>query len=205
MTDRSIDRERITGVILAGGQARRMGGLDKGLVEVAGKPMIEWTLRALCPQVGSVIINANRSLESYRDLGVPVIQDQHDGFQGPLAGLNAAFAEIRTDYLMCVPCDAPRLPSDLVQRLAGALTTEGAEIAAAEAEGRLHSLHALFDRRLASDLAAKLSEGERKPDRWYAGRKFVRVAFNDAPEAFINVNTPDQRDALVAVLGRERP
>ncbi len=200
-----IERERITGVILAGGQARRMGGLDKGLVEVAGKPMIEWTLRALLPQVGSVVINANRSLETYRDLGVPVVEDRHDGFQGPLAGLHAAFEAVGTDYLLCVPCDAPRLPPDLVARLAGALTRERAEIAAAEADGRLHSLHALFDGRLAPDLAERLIEGERKPDRWYASRKFVRVAFDDAPEAFMNVNTPDQRDALAEILCTETP
>lgn len=200
-----IERERITGVILAGGQARRMGGLDKGLVEVAGKPMIEWTLRALLPQVGSVIVNANRSLETYRDLGVTVVPDQHDGFQGPLAGLHAAFESVSTDYLLCVPCDAPRLPPDLVARLAAALTREQAEIAAAEADGRLHSLHALFDRRLAPDLAARLAEGERKPDRWYASRRFVRVKFDDTPGAFINVNTPDQRDALAEILCTETP
>ena len=200
-----IERERITGAILAGGQARRMGGLDKGLVQVAGKTMIEWTLQALRPQVGSVIINANRSLETYRGLGATVIQDRLDGFQGPLAGLHAAFAAARTDYLLCVPCDAPRLPPDLVGRLAGALIREQAEIAVAEADGRLHSLHALFDRRVAPDLAERLTEGERKPDRWYASRKFVRVAFDDAPEAFLNVNTPEQRDALSAMLCTETP
>lgn len=198
-----IERERITGVILAGGQARRMGGLDKGLVEVAGKPMIEWTMRALQPQVGEIIINANRSLDSYRGLGASVIQDRLDDFQGPLAGLHSAFSTVRTDYLLCVPCDAPCLPSDLVRRLSDALIRDNAEIAVAEADGRLHSLHALFDCRLADDLAARLAAGERKPDRWYGSRKFVRVAFDDNPEAFVNVNTPDQRDALAALLSKE--
>lgn len=200
-----IERERITGLILAGGQARRMGGLDKGLVEVAGKPMIEWTRQALGAQVGPVIINANRSLETYRGLGVPVIQDLHEDFQGPLAGLHAGFAAAQTEYLLCVPCDAPRLPPDLVQRLAAAMIREKAEIAVAEAGERLHSLHALFDCRLASDLAATLAEGERKPDRWYASRKFVRVPFDDAADAFLNVNTPEQRDALAAMLEKESP
>jgi len=200
-----IERDRITGVILAGGQARRMGGIDKGLVEVAGRPMIEWTLRALQPQVGKIVVNANRSLESYRDLGVTVVQDRLDGFQGPLAGLHAAFSNADTDYLLCVPCDAPRLPTDLVRRLSEALIIEQAEIVVAEAGGRLHSLHALFDCRLAGDLAERLAEGERKPDRWYASRKFVRVAFDDAADAFLNVNTPDQRDALAAMLSTETP
>ena len=127
------------------------------------------------------------------------------GFRGPLAGLHAAFEAVSTDYLLCVPCDAPRLPPDLVARLAEALTRERAEIATAEADDRLHSLHALFDTRLASDLAARLAEGERKPDRWYASRKFVRVAFDDAADAFLNVNTPDQRDTLAATLCPETP
>lgn len=200
-----IERDRITGVILAGGQARRMGGLDKGLVEVAGRPMIEWTLSALRPQVGKILVNANRSLARYRGLGATVVQDRLDGFQGPLAGLHAAFCAADTDYLLCVPCDAPRLPPDLVPRLAEAMARERAEIAVAEAEGRLHSLHALFDCGLAEDLAATLAEGERKPDRWYASRKFVRVAFDDAADAFLNVNTPDQRDALAAMLSTETP
>ncbi|MBS3743310.1 MAG: molybdenum cofactor guanylyltransferase [Wenzhouxiangellaceae bacterium] len=195
-----IDRRRITAVVLAGGRARRMGGVDKGLVEIAGKPMIEWTLEALRPQVDRMIINANRSQQAYERLGLPIIEDRHEGFQGPLAGLHAAFAAAASDYLLCVPCDAPRLPPDLAARLGEVLQAHQAEIAVAEAGGRLHSLHALFDCRLASDLATRLDTGERKPDRWYASRRFVRVGFDDVPDRFVNVNTPDQRDALAAML-----
>jgi len=198
-----IERRRIDAVVLAGGQGRRMGGVEKGLVEVAGKPMIEWTLDAIRPQVNRVIINANRSLSEYRRFGVDVVEDRLDGFQGPLAGLHAALSAVESDYLLCVPCDAPRLPPDLVEQLSESMERHGAEIAAAEAGGRLHSLHALFDSRLASDLALRLQEGERKPDRWYASREFVRVDFDRESERFINVNTPDQRDQLAALLCRE--
>ncbi|MGK7294548.1 MAG: molybdenum cofactor guanylyltransferase MobA [Candidatus Wenzhouxiangella sp. M2_3B_020] len=200
-----IDPGRITAVVLAGGQGRRMGGIEKGLVEIAGRPMIEWTLEAVRPQVDDVIVNANRSLPAYERLGVKVVPDRLGGFQGPLAGLHAAFSAVGGDYLLSVPCDAPCLPPDLVERLGTALEREGAEIAVAEAGGRLHSLHALFDCRLAPDLAARLEDGERKPDRWYASRRFVRVGFDDQAERFINVNTPDQRDALAAMLSRGGP
>jgi molybdopterin-guanine dinucleotide biosynthesis protein A len=197
-----IDGRRIDAVILAGGRARRMGGVEKGLVEIAGRPMIEWTLDALRPQVDRVIVNANRSRPAYERFGVEVVADRIQGFQGPLAGLHAAFSAADGDYLLCVPCDAPRLPADLVARLSRALDSEGAEIAVAEAGGRLHSLHALFDRRLAPDLEARLADGERKPDRWYASRRCVRVDFDDQPDRFINVNTPDQRETLAAILSR---
>lgn len=199
-----IDRERIAAVVLAGGRGRRMGGVEKGLVEIAGKPMIEWTLDALRPQVDQVIVNANGNATAYERFGAQVVPDRLEGFQGPLAGLHAAFSAVHRDYLLCVPCDAPRLPPDLVERLSRALVDEGAEIAVAEAGGRLHSLHALFDCRLAPDLAARLEQGERKPDRWYASRRFVRVGFDDDPDRFINVNTPDQRDSLAAMLSGER-
>ncbi len=200
-----IDRARISAVVLAGGQGRRMGGVEKGLVEIAGKPMIEWTLDALRPQVGEVIVNANGDASAYARFDVRVVPDRLEGFQGPLAGLHAGFAEVESDYLLSVPCDAPRLPPDLVERLADALERHDAEIATAEAGGRLHSLHSLFDCRLAPDLAARLGDGERKPDRWYGGRRFVRVGFDDVPDCFINVNTPEQRDRLSNMLSGETP
>lgn len=167
--------------------------------------MIEWTLEALRPQVGHLIINANRSLSAYERLGVEVVPDRLDGFQGPLAGLHAAFSAADSEYLLSVPCDAPCLPPDLAERLGTGLERDDAEIAVAEAGGRLHSLHALFDCRLAPDLAARLEDGERKPDRWYASRRFVRIGFDDQAERFINVNTPDQREALAARLSRGGP
>lgn len=192
------ERKNITAAILAGGMGRRMGGIDKGLVEVAGRPMVAWTLDAIRPQVGQVLINANRSLDEYGRFGLPLVQDQHSGFQGPLAGLQAVLSAATTDYVAIVPCDTPRLPADLVDRLAGALEREDCELAIAAAGGRLHTLHGLFRRDLLPALNDALAAGERKPDAWYATRRWAQVDFDDVASAFDNINTPEQRDALAA-------
>lgn len=194
------DRGEITGAVLAGGEGRRMGGVDKGLVLLAGRPLAAWALEALRPQVGVLLINANRSPDAYRAFGVPVVRDRVDGFQGPLAGIQAALAAAESDYVLAVPCDTPRLPEDLAARLGRALEESGAEIAAAEVEGRLQPLHVLLRADLAADLAAALARGLRKPEHWYATREWVRVPYDDAAGAFANVNTPEQREELEAVL-----
>lgn len=199
-----LDPDQITGAILAGGMGRRMGGVDKGLVEVAGKPMVAWTLGAFQPQVGTVLINANRSQETYAAFGLPLVEDQHAGFQGPLAGLHAVLSAAETPYIAIVPCDTPRLPMDLVARLAAAMAREDSEVATAEAGGRVHTLHGLFRRELLEDLTRALAAGERKPDAWYATRRWSRVDFNDVDDAFDNINTPEQRDALAAELQSEQ-
>ncbi len=190
------ERKQITGAILAGGMGRRMGGVDKGLVEVAGQPMVAWTLAAFQPQVGTVLINANRSQDAYAAFGLPLVEDQHAGFQGPLAGLHAALSAADTPFVAIVPCDTPRLPTDLVARLASVMESEDSEVATAEAAGRVHTLHGLFRRDLLGDLTRALAAGERKPDAWYATRRWSRVNFDDVASAFDNINTPEQRDAL---------
>ncbi|MFW5815986.1 MAG: molybdenum cofactor guanylyltransferase MobA [Wenzhouxiangella sp.] len=192
--------DNITAAVLAGGMGRRMGGVDKGLVEVRGRPMIAWTLDAVRPQAGRVLINANRSQNDYAAFGLPVIGDQHEGFQGPLAGLHAVLAAAETPYVAIVPCDTPRLPRDLIARLARALVEQDSELAVAEAGGRVHTLHGLFRADLLGDLTRALEAGERKPDAWYATRRWSRVDFSDVPEAFDNINTPAQRDALAEQL-----
>lgn len=180
-----------------------MSGRDKGLLEVCGRPMIAWTLERLSPQVGNILINANRSIEDYGRFGRRVIGDSLEGFQGPLAGLQASFTEAREELLLCVPCDAPLLPEDLVRRLFDGMQRNATPIAVAEAGGRLHSLHALFRTSLAEDLERALQAGERKPDRWYAECGFARVAFDDCPEAFENINTPEQLMELERRLHEE--
>ncbi|MGY6552991.1 MAG: molybdenum cofactor guanylyltransferase MobA [Wenzhouxiangella sp.] len=198
-----LERDQITGAILAGGMGRRMGGVDKGLVEIAGRPMVAWTLAALEPQVGRVLINVNRSQDAYAAFGLPLVEDQHAGFQGPLAGLHAVLSAAATPYVAIVPCDTPRLPGDLVARLASAMVRDDSEVATAEAGGRVHTLHGLFRRELLEDLTRALVAGERKPDAWYAARRWSRVDFDDAVQAFDNINTPEQRDALAAELQSE--
>ena len=128
----------ITGVILAGGQGRRMGGADKGLQELGGRPMAAHVLERLAPQVGAVLISANRNLERYAELGCPVLPDTLDGYAGPLAGLQAALAQATTPLLVTAPCDSPFLPADLVARLHDGLVAQQAELAVACADGRAH-------------------------------------------------------------------
>jgi molybdopterin-guanine dinucleotide biosynthesis protein A len=196
----SIKIEQITAAVLAGGMGRRMGGVDKGLVEIMGRPMVAWTLEAIQPQAGQTLINANRSQNKYAAFGLPLVGDRHEGFQGPLAGLHAVLEAATTPFVAIVPCDTPGLPGDLVARLAAAVEDEDTELAVAEAGGRVHTLHGLFRKELLADLTAALEAGQRKPDAWYATRRWSRVDFSDVASAFDNINTPEQRDALVEQL-----
>lgn len=184
----------ITGLILAGGKGRRMGGADKGLLEWGGRPIIEWIIEALRPQVASLIINANRNRARYAEYGYPVVGDTLPDHQGPLAGFAAVLAAAATEWVVTVPCDGPRLPTDLVARL-----WEGrgqAEIAVAHDGERLQPVYALLPRRLLPDLEAFLAAGERKIDRWYARHPMATVDFSDCTRHFANLNTPHDRRQL---------
>lgn len=193
-------RGEITGVILAGGRATRMGGEDKGLLRVAGRPMVEHVLRALRPQVSDLFINANRNLERYREFGVPVVSDFIDGYCGPLAGMASAMKVARTAYLLTVPCDSPFLSADLAARLHRGLLRDGARIAVADSGERLEPVFALLDRTLLPSLLAYLEAGERKIDRWYAQHPMTRVDFADEPGMFHNLNTPEELAAAEATM-----
>lgn len=196
----SIPSSEITGLILAGGQARRMGGVDKGLVPVAGRPMIAHVLAALRPQVGTVLINANRHRAEYEAFGCPLVPDRHEGFLGPLAGLAAGLDAARSEYVVTVPCDSPLVGADLVARLARALLENRADIAFAHDGGRAHPVFALVRRRLRDDLESFLAEGGRKIDVWFARHRAVAADFSDCPDTFLNVNRPEERAALEARL-----
>jgi len=193
-------REGITGVILAGGQGSRMGGQDKGFVPLAERPLVEYVLAALRPQVDELVISANRSLDRYRAYGYPVVTDTETGFQGPLAGMAAAMTHVRTSLTAFVPCDGPALPRDLIDRLHRALSAEDAEIAVAHDGERLQPAHALVRTELTEALAAEVTRGERRIARWFRSRRSVEVDFSDVPDAFINVNTPEERERLAARL-----
>jgi molybdopterin-guanine dinucleotide biosynthesis protein A len=197
-----VTRADITGVILAGGRGRRMGGVDKGLQDLQGRPMVQWVLERLAPQVGSVLINANQNLPRYAGFGCPVLPDRIPDFAGPLAGLHAALAQAATPLIVTVPCDSPFLPADLVQRLHAALVTDNAELAVARAAGRVHRAFCLARRELLPKLDAFLAAGDRKVGLWHASLKVVEVAFDDEADAFDNINTPEQlahcRKSLVA-------
>lgn len=191
------ERAAITGVILAGGAGRRVGGADKGLLPLAGRPMVAWVIDALRPQVGALLLGVNRSRDAYDTFGLPLVGDAHDGFAGPLAGVHAALAAAGTDFVLTAPCDTPRLPADLVVRLGHALDAGGADIAVAVAGGRLHPVHALMRRTLAGDAHAALRDGACRLDAWQARHRVVQVPFDDAG-AFTNINTLAERDALAA-------
>jgi molybdenum cofactor guanylyltransferase len=183
----ALPRAAITGVVLAGGQGRRMGGVDKGLVAMNGRPLVEWVIERLSPQVGALLINANQNVERYAALGHPVVRDAVGGFAGPLAGLHAALSAATTPWIVTAPCDSPFLPRDLVGRLAAA--AGDAQLAVARTFDQAHPVFALVRRDVLPHLAAFLDSGGRKIDAWYASLAVAEVAFDDEAEAFRNINT----------------
>jgi molybdenum cofactor guanylyltransferase len=185
-------REKITGVILAGGQGRRMGSVDKGLVELRGRPMAAWVIERLGPQVDELIINANQNTERYGAFGYPVFPDDIAGFAGPLAGLHAALSRAQHPLIATAPCDSPFLPADLIERLHAALAKTGAELAVARTFDQPHPVFCLCRREVLPHLDAFLASGGRKVDFWYATLKIVEVGFDDEEEAFRNINTRDE-------------
>ena len=183
----------VTGVILAGGRAQRMGGDDKGLLELAGKPMISYVLERLNPQVSAVLINANRNIERYRQFDWPVISDTMTGFLGPLAGMSVAMQAANTKYIITAPCDSPFLPNDYVQRMFDSLNNNGADVAVATDGERWQPVFSLINIGLYADLTAYLDSGERKIDFWFKQHAVAEVDFSNRPEAFFNINTPQDR------------
>jgi molybdopterin-guanine dinucleotide biosynthesis protein A len=184
------DTPRVTGLILAGGQGRRMGGVDKGLQPLRGRPMVAWVLERLAPQVTEVIVNANQNQAEYARLGCRVVGDEIGGFAGPLAGLQAGLKANVHPFLVTVPCDSPFLPRDLVQRLHAALIANHADLAVAKTGDQPHPVFSLVRESLAGHLTKFLAGGGRKIDAWYAALKVVEVPFDDQPDAFSNINTP---------------
>jgi molybdenum cofactor guanylyltransferase len=186
--------DQVTGVILAGGRGRRMGGVDKGLVELAGRPLIEHVLDGLRPQAAQILINANRHHDVYERYGCPVVGDAMADYQGPLAGFSAAMKAASTPWILTVPCDGPWMPPDLLARMALALSEQGAELAVAHDGERLQPVYALLPSSLLDSLTAFLQAGDRKIDLWYAQHRMAKADFSDCAETFRNVNTPEQRE-----------
>ena len=252
-----LTRNSITGLILAGGRARRMGGEDKGLIPLAGRPLIAWVIAALAPQVGRILISANRNQAAYAAFGHPVIGDEAGGteltgFQGPLAGIAAAMTRMETPWLLTLPCDAPLAPADLASRLAAALVhgpdglggmagsgnlADIADIAGAPGDraqsttsptnnplpkkpltntvhstparsdlaiawdgARRQPVHALLSRAMLPDLLTYLAAGERRLETWQARHRPTIADFSDCPEAFLNLNSPEDIHRLEPLL-----
>lgn len=182
--------ESVTGVVLAGGAGRRMGGADKGLMRLHGQPLAQIALERLRPQVQRLAVSANRNTDAYAAMGVPVIRDGLTGFQGPLAGLLAALDSAGTPLVACVPCDTPDFPADLVQRLREAMG-EAADAAYAMAAGRSHPVFCLVRSRLAASLRSYLAGGGRRVEQWLQEVGAVVADFGPMDDAFRNLNTPE--------------
>lgn len=180
-----IAREHITGLVLAGGQGRRMGGADKGLQVHAGRALAEGALARLAPQVGALMVSANRHLDDYAAFGAPVITDTLPDHPGPLAGMLAGLQAMRTDWLAVVPCDVPGFPLDLVPRLASKVSGVHAAFARTT---RPHPVFCLLHRSLQPALARDIAAGQRRVNDWMAAQGAIEVLF-DEEAAFANLNT----------------
>lgn len=185
MTDHSA---QITGLVLAGGLGRRMGGVDKGLQLLDGKPLAAYVIERLMPQVDLLLVNANRNAEAYAAFGHPVVTDRIGGYVGPLAGIHAGLSVCTTPLLVCAPCDSPRLPADLVSRLCTALDESGAQIAIPATASGLQPAFALMRREVLPTLAAYLASDRRRMQEWLGEQQLEVVHFDDE-RAFFNANT----------------
>ena len=198
-----ISSEHITGLILAGGRAQRMGGIDKGLIPFHGKPLIESAISRLKPQVSTILINANRSITKYSHYGYPVLMDETPDFSGPLAGFSVGLKHCKTPYLLTSPCDSPLLPTDLAEKMVHQLEGSNLELVFAsskEDDGKTWSqpVFCLMKSDLQDSLNAFLSKGDLKIDRWFKELRSGTVVFENA-QAFANVNTPEELAALEKV------
>ncbi len=182
----------VTGVVLAGGQGSRMGGVDKGLQPFRGRPMVAHVIERFAPQVDELLINANRNLEEYARFGHRVIADEIAGFAGPLAGFERGLAHAKGALVVTTPCDSPFLPKDLVARLRAALESQEAQLAVAKTGDQAHPVFSLMRRDVHASLAAFLAGGQRKIDKWYAALRVVEVPFDDEAGAFLNINTREE-------------
>lgn len=197
------------GLVLAGGQARRMGGVDKGLVLWHGRPLISYALASLRPVTERLYISANRHLETYRDFGHPVLTDAQAGYAagtaGPLAGILAALQQVTQGGLLVVPCDVPGLKPQHLAALRTALSDSDAQCAVADDGKRLQPLVlALRAAAVRENLAAYLAAGQRKVEHWWRGLRWVKVDLPDAAPAFINLNTPEDLAAYEVPDGAPR-
>ena len=196
-----MPRQDVTAIVLAGGRASRWGGRDKGLIEVAGRPMISHVLDALATQVDEIIISANRNLDEYLAFDLPVVTDATGDFLGPLAGIASGLRAASTDWVAIAPCDSPLLAASYIDRLASARDDKpDTAVAVAHDGDRIQPAFALIRRELLDDLEAFLASGERKLDRWYARHPMQLVDFSDSADSFLNINRPEDRDLLEARL-----
>jgi len=187
---RHPDKSQITAVILAGGHGSRMGGLNKGLIMLQGQPMIDHVIKRIEPQVSTIIISANRDHDAYRQFGYPVIADALPDTHGPLAGIYTAMTVMNSDWLLCIPCDVPKLPLDLATRLSAADPSVLARVA--HDGKRQQSVCCLLHIGLRDALQQYLLAGNHAVYRFLSEQHAVAVDFSDNAAAFDNINTSDE-------------
>jgi molybdopterin-guanine dinucleotide biosynthesis protein A len=187
---------KVAGVILAGGRARRMNNQDKGLINFKGHPMISYAIAALAPVVDHMFINANRNIDQYRQFGWPVISDQTDSFDGPLAGILTAMVHADADILVVIPCDSPLIKTEHLQKLLLARAENNADVAVAFDGVRLHPVFLAIKTALQASLQDYLADGQRKAAAWLDRQNLVKVDFSNEPEIFCNINTMMDLSAL---------
>ena len=179
-------------VVLAGGRAMRMGGMDKGLISLQNKPLIQHVISRLRPQVDEILINANRKIAQYEAFGFKVLQDENQDFAGPLAGILLGLKHAKYELVLSVPCDSPLLPLDLAQRLLNGMLERHADIAVASSDGSAHPVFCLCKKSVLSSLFDFLDDGERKVSAWQKNQAYCEVDFSDCNNAFVNLNTLEE-------------
>ena len=195
----------ISSILLAGGRATRMGGVDKGLVVLQQEALTAHVIARLKSQVDEIFISANREIETYKTFGYPVLQDANADFIGPLAGFFLGLQNAQYDYVLTVPCDSPLLPLDLAERLLSGMSASGADIAVASSDENSHPVFCLMKKSVLPSLLAYIERGERKVSAWQKSQQLVEVDFSDCSEAFTNLNTFDDLAAVELKLNALSP
>ena len=190
------NQNEVTGVVLAGGLARRMNKQDKGLVVYHNRPMVSYAVDAMAQIASAVFINANRNIADYEQFGFKVISDQTDSFDGPLAGVLSAMTHANTDILCVMPCDSPLIRAGHLTKLIDALSENNADIAVAFDGERIHPVFIALKTSLQPSLKTYLQQGDRKIDLWLFQHDVFKVDFSDEPEVFLNINTLSELNAL---------
>ena len=179
-------------IILAGGRATRMGGVDKGLILLQNKPLIQHVISRLQPQVDEILINANREIAQYETFGLKVLQDENQDFAGPLAGVLLGLKHAKHELVLAVPCDSPLLPLDLVGRLYNGMAESLMDIAVVSCDGNAHPVFCLMKKSVLPSLVDFLDAGERKVSAWQKSQQYCEVDFSDSANAFTNLNTLEE-------------
>ena len=186
-------RSEVTAIVLAGDMGRRIDGVDEGLVELAGRAMVSYVIETLRSQVDHVVVNANRNLDQYEKFPVTVVADSIQGYQGPLAGVEAGLAAAKTPWVFTCPCDSPMQSPELLPHMWNEISNSDAQIGVAFDGERTHPVFLLLKRELLDSLRDYLQSGNRKIDRWFEQHKLMTIDCSDYASSFMNVNTEEER------------